>query len=76
VGATRVRDLLYFQAHDGTTGTELWRSDGTKTGTAPVADINPDLMGFGPVPRGSIGRKLFFSAVDGTNGEELWKTKP
>ena len=30
---TRVGDLLYFGAHDGTSGRELWRSDGTEEGT-------------------------------------------
>ncbi|MFO0845224.1 MAG: ELWxxDGT repeat protein, partial [Gemmataceae bacterium] len=38
---TNVNGTLYFSANDGTTGEELWKSDGTAAGTIPVADINP-----------------------------------
>lgn len=35
------KDVIYFGADDGQHGLELWRSDGTDTGTYLVADINP-----------------------------------
>src|SRR5207248_6883299 len=38
---TNVNGTLFFTANDGTHGSELWKSDGTTTGTALVKDINP-----------------------------------
>ncbi len=40
---TNVNGTLYFQASDGTNGTELWKSDGTSAGTVQVRDIRPAL---------------------------------
>ena len=67
---------LLFSANDGTSGTELYRSDGTEAGTQRVADIN--IGGGGSSPFMSkdnlLNDTLFFSANDGTNGTELWRT--
>ena len=38
---TKVGDTLMFAAKDDIHGVELWRSDGTETGTTLVKDINP-----------------------------------
>ena len=43
-------NTLYFTADDGMHGRELWRSDGTASGTALVADLNP-----GPAPAFAAG---------------------
>jgi ELWxxDGT repeat protein len=32
--------MLYFRANDGSSGNELWRSDGTADGTLRVIDLN------------------------------------
>ncbi len=40
---TNVNGLVYFVANDGTGGYELWKSDGTSTGTIMVKDINSEL---------------------------------
>jgi ELWxxDGT repeat protein len=32
---------LYFSAEDGVTGRELWKTDGTETGTMQVKDLCP-----------------------------------
>ena len=70
VGAT-----LFFTADDGTTGRELWKTDGTEAGTVLVRDINPDANPFGgPGGLAAVGPTLFFSANDGTTGAELWKS--
>ncbi len=38
---TEVNGVLFFQAHDGVHGKELWKSDGTAAGTVLVKDITP-----------------------------------
>ena len=40
-GFTVFKDTLYFTADDGVKGSELWKSDGTDTGTMLFKDINP-----------------------------------
>ena len=37
---TNVNSTLYFTADDGSSGVELWKSDGTDPGTMRVKDIN------------------------------------
>jgi ELWxxDGT repeat protein len=62
---------LFFAARDGTSGRELWASDGTEAGTNQVADINPTGSSS---PRDFVdsGSNVFFSATDGTHGFEPW----
>lgn len=38
---TAVGNTLYFLADDGSTGYELWKSDGTNVGTMPVINLLP-----------------------------------
>ena len=40
-GTTTLNGFIYYLADDGTTGYELWRTDGTKAGTKLVKDIRP-----------------------------------
>jgi trimeric autotransporter adhesin len=65
--------VLYFAATDGTHGVELWKSNGTASGTKMVKNINPagDSSPFGLT---NVGGTLFFIANDGTHGVELWKS--
>jgi len=61
-------------------GRELWKSDGTPSGTSMVLDINGGTASSNPerltiVPGiGSLGYSLFFTAYNSTNGRELWKS--
>ncbi|HMN44593.1 MAG TPA: Ig-like domain-containing protein [Povalibacter sp.] len=69
-----MNDILYFQADDGQTGGELWRSDGTRAGTYRLSDIRPGSAGSAPERFVLAGPRLFFTADDGVHGRELWST--
>ena len=64
---------IYFPANDGVNEDELWKSDGTPSGTILLKNINAT-AGSGAKCFHSVGNILFFIADDGINGEELWKT--
>jgi ELWxxDGT repeat protein len=66
------RGLLYFAGDNGTTGPELWKTDGTTT--TLVADINPGPSGSFPQSLTVAGNTLYFTADDGSHGRELWRT--
>ena len=74
-GLTVFNNALYFAADDGVHGVELWKTDGTGTGTVLVKDINPT-AGASSSPRGFtvFNNALYFAADDGVHGVELWKT--
>jgi ELWxxDGT repeat protein/VCBS repeat-containing protein len=68
-------NVVYFAANDGIDGTELWRSDGTSSGTTLVANINSNLGGSSsPNNLTIVGSTLYFTATDPNSGTELWKT--
>jgi ELWxxDGT repeat protein len=69
-------DALYFAAaiSSAANGIELWRSDGTITGTALFADLYPGPSSGSPRWLTPSGQTLFFRAINSSNGAELWKT--
>jgi ELWxxDGT repeat protein len=69
-----VGGTLYFVANDGVSGDELWRSDGTASGTVRVKNIAFGSSSSTPRSLTDVGGTLFFSAYDGVNGAELWKS--
>ena len=74
VKAVKSGSYLYFVADDGSSGSELWRTDGTLGGTIIVRDINPGAVGSVPEYLTDVNGTLFFSAYTDSYGEELWKT--
>jgi ELWxxDGT repeat protein len=56
------------------TGTELWISDGTSSGTQMLKDIAPGEISSYPSGFYKVGDKMIFMANDGVNGNELWVT--
>ncbi len=65
---------VVFAASDGTNGTELWRSNGTDSGTLMVKDIRSGSSSSSPRYLRVFDSQLFFAASDGVNGTELWKS--
>lgn len=67
----------YLLANDGSTGRELWVTDGTNGGTNLLLDIYPG-MNDGPVSNNGdftaivTSNNMFFYANDGFTGRELW----
>ena len=72
---TEFNGKLYFGADDGINGGELWKTDGTASGTQLAVDINlANRDSSNPRYFTEFKDKLYFSANDGTNGRKLWKT--
>ena len=69
---TAVGNTLYFTADNGTNGRELWKSDGTASGTVLVKDINSGSNSGSPYHLTAIGTTLYFRASDVAYGTELW----
>jgi ELWxxDGT repeat protein len=66
---------MYLNVDDGTTGMELWRTNGTASGTYRIKDLRTgdagiiDLSGMAV-----LNNKLYFSAVDNTGHWNLFST--
>ncbi|MBV8386489.1 MAG: hyalin, partial [Acidimicrobiia bacterium] len=78
---TDLNGSMLFAADDGTHGSELWKSDGTQSGTALVKDENldscytthPTTCSFTAGPFVPLGNHVFFPGYDGwPSPNELW----
>ncbi len=69
-----VNGTLFFSGYDSADGQELWKSDGTSTGTTRVTDINPGAASSEPEGLTPLGASVYFWANDGTHGVELWES--
>lgn len=73
------RDALFFGADNSSMpgvgfDRELWRTDGTETGTTRVKDINPGPPPSIPSEIMRLGALLIFKAGNAEQGGELWKS--
>lgn len=66
--------ILYFSATTNEAGAELWRSDGTDTGTYMVRDINAGSNSSNPRKFVVLNGKLFFQAQTPEFGIEIWES--
>lgn len=71
---TNVNNSLFFAANNGVNGMELWKSDGTETGTVLIKDIYPGISNSSIGYLTDVNGVLFFVANNGTNGTEVWKS--
>ncbi|QGJ71066.1 Hypothetical protein PBC10988_27690 [Planctomycetales bacterium 10988] len=67
-----VGGILFFTANDGTSGREIWATDGSDTNTFLLKEIAPNEAGSDPLYLTNINSTLFFQANDGSSGQELW----
>ncbi|MDF2187904.1 ELWxxDGT repeat protein [Paraflavitalea sp. CAU 1676] len=73
-GMLEINGVTYFTATMKTTGTELWKTDGTAAGTMLVRDIFPGIPTSVPSHFVNKDGVLYFQANDGVHGAELWKS--
>ena len=76
---TAVGDIVFFTAHSnlpeyGTSGDQLFKTDGTEAGTDLVKNMNWAGQSGYPTRLIAVGDTLFFRADEGTHGRELWKS--
>jgi ELWxxDGT repeat protein len=69
-------DELFFPAEDEDElqGQELWKTDGTASGTTLVKDIYSGDSSAKPEDLTPVDTTLYFTAYDSDKGRELWKT--
>src|SRR5262249_40136347 len=65
---------LFFAANDGTSGNELWTSDGSDAGTSLVTRIHVGNLGSSISSPTEVNGTMFFSADDGSTGNELFRS--
>ena len=67
-----VGSVFYFATRDQANGAELWKSDGTVSGTVCI-DIVAGPGSSNPYFLSNASGTLYFTAEDGVTGRELWR---
>lgn len=65
---------VFFAASDGADGVQLWKSDGTASGTVMVTSLNTGGGGLNPASLTNVNGTLFFTGNDGADGVQVWKS--
>ncbi len=74
-GFTPALGTILFAGTDSSSGTELWKTDGTATGTTRIRDIVPGTGSSNPALFTPLGSAVLFAAYDGDPGyPKLWRT--
>lgn len=68
-----INGTTFFSANDGSSGNELWASDGTTAGTRRVTDLRLGASGSDPTFLTAFSNSLLFFANDG-RGHALWQS--
>jgi ELWxxDGT repeat protein len=71
---TSIGNSVFFSARDAEHGRELWKTDGTLSGTVLLHDINPGWDSSNPHDFARLGSDLYFVAWNPQAGESLWKS--
>ena len=67
-----LNNVAYFIANDGVHGNELWRSDGTGTGTYMVLDLEPGSASPIIYDITAVNGKIYFSGYASAYGSGVW----
>ncbi len=70
---TELNGEYFFGGVDTLKGLQLWKTDGSLSGTALIKQINQSGDAF-PSQFTVIGQKLYFTANDGVKGFEIWSS--
>jgi len=65
---------IFFRGCTPAAGCELWRSDGTREGTAMVRELAPGSDGIFPYSFALQGRRLLFAVAGGPAAQGIWAT--
>lgn len=65
--------VLYFVANNGISGKEIWKSDGTPTGTLLLKDAYAGCQSNSPSYLILNGTSIIYTGTNGNTGQELWK---
>ena len=71
-GVVATNDKVFFLADDGSSGFELWVTNGTNAPT--LIDISAGLGSVNPAELTATDGYVVFRANNGTSGEEIWKS--
>ncbi len=69
-----INNTLFFRADDGVHGTELWKTDGTESGTTLVKDVTQGIAPTNTTYLVALDNMLYFDVIGQDNVKRLWST--